>query len=278
MTNMPTPEQLTPRIKEHLLKQAQRLFDSSVTSAGAVHQMRVASRRLRVGLCIFAELFEPRDLKQVQQHLRRVTRSLGPVRTLDVSLKLLRTAKASPVLQRTLARERQERLVEARGLLRLLAAAKFPDCVEDLIVGKARHRDERQLLRDADVKLAERRRVLRKRLRRFSARRNGAAFHKLRIAAKKYRYALEAVQAVFAVDAAEPIAAVVRLQDLMGDCHDAEAALDWLRVHKKEFAVEARGLIRYFQVEQRRRFARVEKHLGGGCRWLRKVKLKLNHE
>lgn len=61
---------------------AERAADG--TDAGAVHDMRVASRRLREALRLFAPLYPRRELKRWQRRVREVTRALGPVRDSDV--------------------------------------------------------------------------------------------------------------------------------------------------------------------------------------------------
>ena len=87
-------DKLTPRIEAYLLEKTRRLFVAApdLNDAENVHRMRVASRRLRVGLEFFAVCFEAHELKQAQQQLRRLTRTLGAVRSLDVNLDLLRKA------------------------------------------------------------------------------------------------------------------------------------------------------------------------------------------
>src|SRR5262249_19016414 len=50
----------------------------------AIHDMRVASRRLRSALDIFGAYFQKGALKRYRKELRRIARSLGEVRDLDV--------------------------------------------------------------------------------------------------------------------------------------------------------------------------------------------------
>jgi CHAD domain-containing protein len=220
-------------------------------------------------LALFAGLFGPRDLRQIGRQLCGLTRALGPVRTLDVNLELLRTVRAPSPLLRALVRERRQQEAKLRRVLRTTTR------IEDLITGEVRQCSARQLLKGAGAELTARRQVLRKRLRQFRARRHSEAFHGLRIAAKKYRYALESARAVFPKVAAAPINAIKRLQNVMGDCHDAEVARDWLRAHK-ELDGDTERLIKYFDREQARQFERAEKQIAHDRRWLKKVKLNGN--
>ena len=55
----------------------------------SVHQARVASRRLREALPVLGARADEAQLDRVQKRVRRITRALGPVRELDVTLLLL---------------------------------------------------------------------------------------------------------------------------------------------------------------------------------------------
>ena len=59
----------------------------------AVHDMRVASRRLRTVLTESASLFDKPRLKKVRQDVRRITGALGRSRELDVSIALLESRR-----------------------------------------------------------------------------------------------------------------------------------------------------------------------------------------
>jgi CHAD domain-containing protein len=56
----------------------------------AVHDMRVAIRRLRSGLATFEDCFSARKAREMQHATRRIGRKLGPVRDADVHLAALR--------------------------------------------------------------------------------------------------------------------------------------------------------------------------------------------
>src|SRR5438309_9251655 len=58
--------------------------------ADAVHDMRVASRRLRAALEIFQEVFTPKQYRVLRRDVKRVADALGGVRDLDVLEERLR--------------------------------------------------------------------------------------------------------------------------------------------------------------------------------------------
>ena len=55
----------------------------------SVHQARVASRRLREALPVLGARADEQALDRAEKRVRRITRALGPVRELDVTLLLL---------------------------------------------------------------------------------------------------------------------------------------------------------------------------------------------
>jgi CHAD domain-containing protein len=86
----------------------------------SVHQARVASRRLREALPVLGTTADDLALDRAARRVRRITRALGPVRELDVTLLLLAELErkgAAP--KRAIARVRaavtEERQVRRRA-------------------------------------------------------------------------------------------------------------------------------------------------------------------
>src|SRR4030095_2714352 len=74
-----------------LLRQGLRALAKNLPAAtrgdvNALHQARVASRRMREALPLVAP---GKRLSKLQRQVRRTTRALGPVRELDVALQML---------------------------------------------------------------------------------------------------------------------------------------------------------------------------------------------
>ncbi len=72
-----------------LLAKAEPLFELEMAARGgadmdAVHDMRVASRRLREAMRLLAPLYPQRAFRTWYRRVRRITRALGPVRDSDV--------------------------------------------------------------------------------------------------------------------------------------------------------------------------------------------------
>jgi CHAD domain-containing protein len=204
-----------------------------------LHDMRVATRRLRAALSLFAGVL-PEHAGWFRSELGWLAGELGAVRDLDVQLERLEgwlgelpdeDAGALTDLGRLLGRERDtararmlgsldspryDRLVSeftsmlrpgpGQGSGRQIKAAQAPAAVvvPGLIV--ARHRSA--------VTAA----------RRARRSRNPADFHRLRIRCKRLRYALEFVSEIYDGRTRGVVRRVVRLQDCLGVMQDAQVA------------------------------------------------------
>jgi len=95
----------------------------------ALHDMRVASRRLRAALSVFAAAFPPGPFRKMEREVARVTDALGAVRDGDVQLEFLQSVlDSAPESERVgltafaehLRRERdRERVILVKELNRL---------------------------------------------------------------------------------------------------------------------------------------------------------------
>lgn len=285
-------DKLMDRIESYLWEKSCRLFPTSpdLDNPEIIHRMRVASRRLRVGLEFFTAIYDSRELKQILQQLRRLTRALGAIRVLDVNLDHLRkasvllppdTTQIRLALERQFTRERQSHQANLEALLRASQVSKLPSRIKKLVTRPSLQLDDKRILRSVTDQLAELRRTLRKRLLQFDQPRGHGAFHKLRIAAKKYRYGLEMAHIVFDADTDDRLEPIETLQELMGTCHDIEVLTDHLiaarknwQTDRKDLARTARHLINFFQEEHQRHYDRVKKFLKGKRPWLKRIKLK----
>ncbi len=76
------------------IKVVRKLFDPVLKGKDidAVHDMRVASRRLRAALAVFGPCL-PNEAQTWRREIRRLTRSLGMARDLDVQIEFVRAFK-----------------------------------------------------------------------------------------------------------------------------------------------------------------------------------------
>ena len=214
----------------------------------AVHDMRVAVRRLRAALDLFALRYPKRDARELRRRLRRLGRKLGEVRDLevlrgDVRAVAVRLEVAEP--ERLLADWDQAYERARADLLGHLAGSgyvRFRRSVDDFLGAQLRTsaRDERERPGDAhdgpetvepqrvcDVVPAEAWRL-------YGAMRaygptlvdaSVGRLHRLRIAGKRLRYLLEAFEEILDKDAQALIDPLKKMQDDLGMVHDASVAL-----------------------------------------------------
>lgn len=209
----------------------------------ALHDMRVATRRLRAAARIFEASLPARLRRGLRGELRWLARLLGPVRDLDVQrAKLESFAAAAPAESRAaldclrdhLAGERARRRDE---MIAGLDAVRYSRLLQRLdgfcsVCPSRRARDPaaREPIAGAG------RRAIRKAFRRLTRRgeRTGAVpraedLHALRIRAKRLRYLLEFLQELTGEPGRRLVKRLTRLQDLLGGFHDAVVAADVAR-------------------------------------------------
>lgn len=89
-----------------------------------VHNMRVASRRLRAAMDNFAECFEEKPFKKHYKQVRTITRTMGAVRDLDVLIARFsdynRELNALSAARENTARKNTKRQSDIQGLIQHL--------------------------------------------------------------------------------------------------------------------------------------------------------------
>jgi CHAD domain-containing protein len=205
----------------------------------AVHQARVATRRLRSHLRTFGPLLDPEWTDPLRSELGWLAMSLGEVRDQEVLLERLReSAKSLPASDLRSALAVLHLLeVDIEGLRKKLMAdldsTRYIDLLERLV--SAAHAPA--ALPEADQPAASALPLLAKgpwgRLR--SAVRHlpdppaDADLHRIRILAKRARYAAEAVAPVVGAGAASFARVAAKLQTILGEHQDSVTAQAWLR-------------------------------------------------
>lgn len=229
------------------------LYHEPGTRLGAnieeLHDMRVATRRMRAALRVFHDHLDLKEIAPFAKGLRRAGRTLGAVRDLDVfhdkmqayldTLPTERKAELDPLLaawqaQRERARQemiayldstRYEHFKERFSqFLQTPGTGPLPPLTQDgeLIPYRVRH----VMPVIVHARLA-------------SVRANGEwvaapdtpleRFHRLRIASKELRYALEFFQEVLGPESKALIDTMKALQDHLGNLQDAVVACNLLR-------------------------------------------------
>lgn len=208
---------------------------------GAVHQMRVAIRRLRAAMSLFKDVIDDKKRARISSELKWMATSLSDARDLDVFIdrevvpirEKRPGSKDAARLSQHFAKERDAAYDEAlaalgsqRYRMMLLDTAAWIESGPWLTNRKRPKRDAPVEAFAAD-ELAQRTKRIKKKGRRIS-RMEVEQRHRLRIAVKKLRYAGEFFAPVFAARdektakrVAKFVGALELMQERLGDLNDA---------------------------------------------------------
>lgn len=201
----------------------------------ALHDMRVATRRLRAAMAAFRP-FLPPAMERYREELGWIAAALGVVRDLDVQLERMTEWREGLSAEGSRALDSIEGLLWARraaGRKRMLAALdsrRFERFVARFAAvlrrGPPRSFEPAgmPILAAAPDLLEKRYRRVRKLGDRITRTSPATDYHALRIDAKKLRYALEFVGPIYGKPATEFSQRVTALQDVLGLHQDAEIA------------------------------------------------------
>ncbi|WP_242336334.1 MULTISPECIES: CHAD domain-containing protein [Anaeromyxobacter] len=191
----------------------------------AVHDMRIATRRLRAAL----QLFGRGDLAALEDEVKALQDALGEVRDGQVQRRWFeRHARRQDGGGRLAAwaggglPRASKRLRRAIRGWQGAVAPSIARAAEDA-AGKGRLQGKR-LAKEVRARLA----TLKRRLAAARDARSPRKVHRLRIAAKKLRYVAELVEPGFPGAAKGMLAALVPLQERLGDLHDTDVRIERL--------------------------------------------------
>jgi CHAD domain-containing protein len=206
-------------------------------TAESVHDRRVAIRRLRTALEVF-EPELPKKARGVRRDLKGAFSALGPRRDADVALELVRGLEPSLATAdlpgwRGVVAALESRREASGGALDIAAAQRARADAAALAARADGHGGV--VAAKAMRKIAGRRlREVREGLVVLDNSGDADALHGLRIAAKRLRYVLEAAEPALGDAAADGAKAARDVQTLLGDVHDCDVLLPWLRAHRRD--------------------------------------------
>jgi CHAD domain-containing protein len=224
-------------LRQRLVLLLRAIPAASAGDQGSVHQARVASRRLRAALPVLGVRADATALGRVRRQVRRITRALGPVRELDVALANLEAfAPRALVSPRALARVRQALVAERQTRRREMLNAVTPIALEKLrkrLTGVAQVPANRVVpqeeLDEAVRRVARRAATLADAIAHAGGIYLPDRLHRVRVAAKKLRYALEIDRELRRSRSVARINRLKALQDRLGRMHDLEILIDRVR-------------------------------------------------
>jgi CHAD domain-containing protein len=251
---------------EVLTRQAAAVRDNR--DVEAIHDMRVASRRLRTALELFEDCLPDKKARPWRKGIRRVTKALGQARDCDVQIEFVEDflshvddRRLRPGIQRLLLRLRQQRdalqpeviraldRLDGSGVLAEIESVLGPvqahahlahvdtnaPSVRGRAAGAIAARLEQMLAYEPYIEHPEAIEQL----------------HAMRIAAKHLRYAMEIFSPLYDASLDESIQSVRRVQTELGDIHDCDVWVAFLpefleqeRSRTMEYFGSARGISR----------------------------------
>ncbi len=198
----------------------------------ALHDMRVASRRMRAALGVFKECFPKRYRTVVEEEIRGITQALGQVRDQDVFVDFLQNSK--PGLPKQNIRwliDREKQIREGARIVMLNALDRFEEsdivCRVETLVEHARltkanskKLKKNQFGRQAYDLVVPRLQTLCSFDNIITNPEDVTGLHAMRIAAKKFRYTLEIFAPCFGEALQQCLLQLKTLQDYLGKVHD----------------------------------------------------------
>ena len=189
--------------------------------ADAVHDLRVAIRRLRACLTAFPQVFRRRPAQRLRRRLRRVFRRAGAVRDADIAIEMQGELGK---LDRGLVKQRKSQAKRLRRLLRKRRIRKALHHVRRL--GGNLKKDRREAAGVAAAAFADQLNALLAHGRALvAAEAEPAALHRLRIEVKKVRYAAEIFRPLLDANVEAILDDLSRLQTMLGEIQDCATAL-----------------------------------------------------
>jgi CHAD domain-containing protein len=220
------------------------LFHEAGTIEGTdieeLHDMRVATRRMRTAFDVFGPAFDPKVMQKYLRGLRKIGRELGGVRDMDVILenavkfrnKMIETLQPGfdPLVmawQHTIDKRRVKMIKYLQGADYQKFIVSFNHFLHPADLDKSRiiMADSRNpLVQDSVPALVYSRYAAVRAYESIIPMASIPQLHALRIEFKKFRYTLEYFKEVLGKNIGKAIAEIKEMQDHLGELHDADVA------------------------------------------------------
>lgn len=219
----------------------------------AVHQMRVALRRLRAAINLFKDFLDTPQTAAVKEQMRWLQAHLGPARDAEVFIREILDPVAADfekiagfdelrrryeVRRNTLVGKAVDMLNQPRCTEAILRLGAWADGGDWFRPDEDARREclQKPVQEAAAAALSKRERKVAKGMGKLE-RLDEQARHMLRIEVKKLRYSIDFFSTVYSASRARKAAAALAgVQDHLGLLNDIAVARDSLRLHAEEFA------------------------------------------
>jgi len=225
------------------------------TEIESLHQMRVAVRRIRAVLRTARPVLLPAWVTSLDQELEWLGEVLGPARDLDVQIAYFLEessgldARDRPLLESFLARLRAQRQAAQETLLSQLTSERYFELIRQL-----RQAAQAPAIIESSATMQELAgrafKKVRQAIKGLRAAPSDRTLHKVRIKAKRARYAAELAKGSVGKSTGRFIKAARAVQDLLGIHQDATQAERYVRQFLKDSPSSRAGFVAGRMVER----------------------------
>ncbi len=221
-----------------------------------IHRMRVASRRLRAALPLFASCIPEKKYRQWMQEIQRITRALGDARDTDVQIAFLKklekrktaglrakdTNPAQPDLLKgdaetiLLSLLQKKRVKLQTAVVSALEKLENSGVINDMRIFFGDQKEKARSIRKkpspygiapvAATRIARRLDLLLSHEQWVHNPDAIAEHHAIRIAAKKLRYTMEIYAPLYRRGLKKTLRRIKKIQEILGDLHDCDVWID----------------------------------------------------
>jgi len=235
--NRPKPRVTTVLLARRARALKRHLQEAVEGNGHGVHQARVASRRLREAVPVLATGLKHSKAGKARTKIKRVTRALGAIRELDVTIALLDDLAARDAVPRLALEEVRGHVMKKQEQRRGVMLKRLDRVNVDKLdrrlgsLGEALQQADKEPWRQTLAsRLLKRSKVLRAAAEEAGHMYEAERLHNVRIAAKKLRYAVEVAAETGIKAATRPASTIKRAQDTLGRLHDLQV----LQLHVAE--------------------------------------------
>ena len=230
---MPVARAASSVLRATLLDLLEKIPDArSGDSKKGIHDLRVAVKRFREAFRLFRPALRKKTFRTHRKWIEDLNDALGEVRNRDVALAQLRKLTAGiseppRSVAELLARLESERLASVGALASMLGrlqlegvpaqlAARIESIEQDAASGPRTHEFARRRVRERLLQVRERWATARQET-------TPESLHRVRIANKRLRYAIEPFSRMLGKEVRRLYRSASRFHDMLGDLHDADS-------------------------------------------------------
>jgi CHAD domain-containing protein len=246
----------------------------TVKSIEAVHDLRVYSRRLRIGLSVYRNCYPKKKLAEWKPELRRMTKRFGNARDLDVQILYLKKTIAKlnkkdlickPGISKILVRYQQDRERQQKKLLSAIDRLNRKKILASMQIKseKIAKASVSRTKKYSPIIYTQAYRQIRSRLKKMLAykkyvnrSRDVTNLHQMRITAKHLRYTMEYFEPIFNGELRIYIQKVREIQKLLGEFHDCVVWIQYFSDISNEKSMQTAKIkpgIDYLLADQKKR-------------------------